>query len=124
MAGLWRRTGADDYCAAGQVQLAGFIDAQSRLYVGWSGRFAATFLVTLVELIGPMAVPVLPGVSLLAWLAAGNWSTRMLAEAFGWQLQSLSSWLLAALVVFATLDTTADLPQILFWQPGLLTHLC
>jgi hypothetical protein len=122
--GLFSRYAADDYCTAGQVQLAGFIDAQSRLYVGWSGRFAATFLVTLVELIGPLAVPVLPGVALLAWLTAGSWSTRQLAEALGWRLPSLSSWLLAALVVFATLDTTADLPQILFWQTGLLTYLC
>src|SRR4030081_1594849 len=74
IAGLSSRYAADDYCTAGQVQLAGFIDAQSRLYVGWSGRFGATFLVTLVELIGPLAVRVLPGVALLAWLAACSWA--------------------------------------------------
>jgi hypothetical protein len=124
VAGLSSRYAADDYCTAGQVQLAGFIDAQARLYVGWSGRFAATFLVTLVELIGPMAVPVLPGVALLAWLAAVNWSALKVTEAFGLRLPPLTSWLLASLVVFATLDTTADLPQILFWQTGLLTYLC
>jgi len=122
--GLFSRYAADDYCTAGQVQLAGFISAQSGLYVGWSGRFAATLLVTLVELIGPLAVPLLPTVALLAWMAAASWSTRKLAAAHGWRLPPLSSWVLAALVVFVTLDTTADLPQILFWQTGLLTYLC
>jgi hypothetical protein len=122
--GLFSRYAADDYCTAGQVHLAGFVEAQSRLYVGWSGRFAATFLVTLVELIGPLAVPLLPALALLAWLAAVSWSTRRLAAACGWRLSRLSSWVLAALVVFATLDATADLPQVLFWQTGMLTYLC
>src|ERR1700730_7485789 len=74
--GLSSRYAADDYCTAGQVQLAGFVDAQSRLYVGWSGRFAATLGVTLVELIGPRAVPFLPTVALLAWVAAATWAIR------------------------------------------------
>ena len=63
--GLFSRYAADDYCTASQVQMAGFVEAQSRLYVGWSGRFAATLLVTLVELIGPAVVPVLPSVALV-----------------------------------------------------------
>src|SRR5216684_30321 len=51
--GVFSRYAADDYCTAGQVQMAGFVEVQSRLYVGWSGRFAATLVVTLVEQIGP-----------------------------------------------------------------------
>jgi uncharacterized protein DUF6056 len=123
--GLFSRYAADDYCTAGQVQLAGFLEAQSRLYVGWSGRFAATLLVTLVDLVGPAAVPVLPALALLAWLATATWAARELSQAaaFGWRLPLLPSAVLAMLVVFATLQTTADLPQVLYWQTGMLTYL-
>jgi hypothetical protein len=122
-AGLFSRYAADDYCTAGQIQMAGFLDAQSRLYVGWSGRFAATFLITLLELIGPTVVPFLPGLALLAWLAAAALATREVLETLGWQLPVVSVVLMAAVVVFATLSTTADLPQVLYWQTGLVTYL-
>lgn len=122
-AGLFSRYAADDYCTAGQIQMAGFLDAQSRLYVGWSGRFAATFLITLLELVGPTVVPLLPGLALLAWLAAAALATREVTETLGWQLPVVSVVLMAAVVVFATLSTTADLPQVLYWQTGLVTYL-
>jgi len=122
-AGLFSRYAADDYCTAGQVRMAGFLEAQSQLYVGWSGRFSATFMITLVELIGPWAVPVLPGVALAAWLVAATWAVRELFMALGRGVGLLESAVVATLVVFATLQTTADLPQVLYWQTGLLTYL-
>ncbi len=122
-AGLFSRYAADDYCTAGQVHLAGFLDAQSRLYVGWSGRFAATFLVTLAEVAGPLAVPGLPVLALLAWLAATTWAVYELLWTLGRRVPVLAAVVLAAVLVFATLRTTADLGQALFWQTGLLTYL-
>src|SRR5438270_5818522 len=104
--GLFSRYAADDYCTAGQVQLAGFVEAQSRLYVGWSGRFAATLLVTLVELIGPAVVPVLPSVALFGWLLATTWAIHEIFNALGRRLTLLASALLASLVIFAALQTT------------------
>ena len=123
VAGWFSRYAADDYCTAGQVQLAGFLDAQSRLYVGWSGRFAATLLVTLAEVVGPAAVPLLPSIALLVWLSAATWAVFELACAFGWRLGLVPAAALAAVIVYATLQTTADMPQVVFWQTGVLTYL-
>jgi len=44
LVGVFSRYAADDYCTAAQVHLAGILEAESRLYVGWSGRFTATLL--------------------------------------------------------------------------------
>ncbi|MCA1647484.1 MAG: DUF6056 family protein [Chloroflexi bacterium] len=121
--GLFSRYAADDYCTAGQVQLAGFFEAQSRLYVGWSGRFAATLPVTALELIGPPAVPFLPAAGLVAWVASVAWTARALVVALGWRLPVVSAGVVATLLVFGTLQMTADAPQDLYWQTGLLTYL-
>jgi hypothetical protein len=121
--GLFSRYAADDYCTAGQVQMAGLLETQSRLYVAWSGRFATTLLVTLVESIGTLAVPFLPGLALVAWLAAATWAAREMLIALGWRIGLAASAVLASLVVFATLQMTADLPQVLYWQTGMFTYL-
>ena len=121
--GLFSRYAADDYCTASQVQMAGFVEAQSRLYVGWSGRFAATLLVTLVELIGPAVVPVLPSVALFGWLLATTWAIHEILNVLGRRVTLLASVLLATLVIFAALQTTADVAQVLYWQTGMLTYL-
>ena len=109
--GWFSRYAADDYCTASQVVMAGFVQAQSHLYVNWSGRFSATLLNTLLEVIGVRAVPLLPVAALLAWVAAVMWTIRQLATAFGWRPGGLASATLGTLVVYATLDITADLPQ-------------
>jgi hypothetical protein len=121
--GLFSRYAADDYCTAGQLHVLGLVETQSRLYVGWSGRFAATLLVTLVELIGPLAVPFLPAAALVAWLAAATWAVGSLAAASGWRLAVLPSTVVATVLVVATLQTTADLPQVVYWQTGQVTYL-
>jgi hypothetical protein len=121
--GLFSRYAADDYCTAGQVLAAGFVEAQARLYSGWSGRYAATFLVTLLELIGPVVVPLLPALTLMAWLGAATWTLRQLAQAFGWRLPRLAALAVAAALVFATLSATDDLAQDLYWQTGIVTYL-
>src|SRR5262249_11476319 len=74
LVGWFSRYAADDYCTASQVALAGFVRAQSNLYVNWSGRFAATLLITLVEVLGVGAVPVLAAAALAAWVAAATWT--------------------------------------------------
>jgi hypothetical protein len=121
--GWFSRYAADDYCTASQVVEAGFIQAQSHLYVNWSGRFSATLLNTLFEVIGVQAVPLLALAAVLAWVVAAAWTIRQLAAPFGWRLDLLACATLGALLVYATLDTTADLPQDLYWQTGLLTYL-
>jgi hypothetical protein len=121
--GWYSRYAADDYCTAGQVIAAGLINAQSQLYVDWSGRFAATLLITLVELFGPGVVPLLPVVTLVAWVAVTAWTIRAIARATGSRVGVAASIVLSALLVYATLQTTADMPQVVYWQTGLITYL-
>src|SRR5207237_755797 len=102
---------------------SGFLNTQAILYTGWSGRFTATLLVTLSELVGPAAVPLLPSLALLVWLVATTWAIGTLANAFRWQVQLPRSAVMAVLLVYATLQTTADMPQVLYWQTGMLTYL-
>jgi Family of unknown function (DUF6056) len=121
--GWFARYAADDYCTASQVVTAGLVTAQSILYVSWSGRFAATLLITLAEVFGPIAVRVLPMLSLVVWLSLAAWSARQLSRATGYTASWLAISLAAMVVVYATLQTTADLPQALYWQTGLLTYV-
>jgi hypothetical protein len=65
--GLFSRYAADDYCTAGQVVTRGLLGLELQLYEAWSGRFAFTFVVGLVELIGSGATRVLPAIAIVAW---------------------------------------------------------
>jgi hypothetical protein len=114
--GLFSRYAADDYCTAGQVVTRGLIGLEMQLYEAWSGRFAFTFIVGVVELIGPWATRVLPALAIIGWVLALTWA---LARVFG-RIQAL---LLAELIVFVTLASTPDVGQSLFWQTGMLTYL-
>jgi hypothetical protein len=122
-AGWFSRYAADDFCTAGQVRAAGFVRAQSLLYVDWSGRFAATFMVTLAELAGSFVVEILPALALVAWWAAITLAVIEITGSLGWRLGRVSSGILAALLIYATLQTTADLQQVVYWQTGIVTYL-
>jgi Family of unknown function (DUF6056) len=122
--GAFSRYAADDYCTAGQVATVGIAEAQRQLYLGWSGRFAATLLISLAEVGGPGAVPALSVIALAAWVMAGTVAVRAVGcVVVGRLVSRLDAAMVAAAVVFATLQTTADLPQNVFWQTGLVTYL-
>jgi hypothetical protein len=118
LVGWFSRYAADDYCTAAQVVNAGLVDAQSHLYVNWSGRFAATLLITTFETFGISALPILPALALVAWLASLTWTLCRLTS-----MPRLHAALLSAVLVYATLQVTADMPQDLYWQTGLITYL-
>jgi hypothetical protein len=63
-----------------------------------------------------LLVPVLPPLAIAGWLGALTWA---LSRAF----RPTTAFVLAALVAFATLQTTPDRPQSVYWQTGLLTYL-
>jgi hypothetical protein len=114
--GSFSRYTADDYCWAAILGAQGFWQAQVHWYTVYSPRYAFTFLVNLAELVGPPLVPFLPPLALAGWLAALTWS---LSAVF----TRRTACVLAALVAFATLQTTPDRAQSLYWQTGLLTYL-
>lgn len=116
--GVYTRYAADDYCTAGQVVANGLLGAQSILYVDWSGRFTATLLITVLEMLGTELLPLLSAGALVVWVIALAWTIRELTP-----LNRTHAIALATLLVYATLDMTADRAQDLYWQTGLLTYL-
>jgi Family of unknown function (DUF6056) len=121
--GAYTRYAADDYCTAGIVRTQGLFGAQVWWYYGFSPRYAFSFVVSAVELLGLAVVPVLPALAMLAFWSSLAWTLTR----FGAVVPRLRSWpasaLLAQVIVFATLSTTPDLPQSLYWQTGMLTYL-
>lgn len=121
--GQFSRYAADDYCTAGVLATEGFLGTQAHFYTDWSGRFSFTFLIALAESAGAGLVPILPGLALLAWVAVAGWTMSRLAAALRWRSRALPALFLAVVVIFATLASTPDLGQSLYWQTGLITYL-
>src|ERR1043166_3430052 len=72
--GSFARYTADDYCWAGVLRTEGFVKAQALWYVGYSPRYAFTFLVNAVELAGPAIVPALLAAATMVWLITLTWT--------------------------------------------------
>jgi Family of unknown function (DUF6056) len=117
--GTFSRYAADDYCTAGQVVANGLLGMEAEQYLGWSGRFSFLFAVGALESVGDWVVPLLPAVALLALVAVTTWTVAQLRLS----VRRSHQLLLAALLVTATLGSTPDLGQSLFWQTGMLTYL-
>ncbi|MBV9543293.1 MAG: hypothetical protein JOY61_02830 [Chloroflexi bacterium] len=115
--GAFSRYVADDYCWAGVLRTQGFFNAQVDWYVGYSPRYAFTFIVNVVELAGPAIVPALPAAAIVVWLATLTWTLMQL------RLGGVAPFLLAEVAALATLQTAPDLGQSLYWQTGMLTYL-
>ena len=115
--GAFSRYTADDFCWAGTLRVEGFFNGQVSYYMNYSPRYAFTFLVNVVEAIGPAIVPALPAAAIVGWLAVLTWTFRQ----FG--IARLRGFLLAETAVFAALQTAPDLPQSLYWQTGMLTYV-
>jgi len=78
--GIYVRYNPDDFWTASIVARLGFWKSQSFWYERWSGRFSYTFLIGIVESIGPRFVPALVPVVITSWFAATLMCTgRLLA---------------------------------------------
>src|SRR5579859_7620442 len=113
--GGYVRYKADDFWTASIVTRLGFWKSQTWWYERWSGRFAYTFLIGIVELIGPMIVPALVTIVIAAWIAATFALFRKLL--FAYPLPC------AVIFVYAVAEGAPDVPQAILWQTGLLTYV-
>jgi hypothetical protein len=115
--GFFTRYMADDYCTAASAR-GGLLAMQKHFYLGWSGRFAFTFTIGLVESLGVWVVPFLPGVLIAALVAALAWAVSQ----FGCKWPA--ALLLAELIAFATFDDNkGGVFEAVYWQTGSLTYL-
>ena len=113
--GIYVRYNADDYWTASIVAQLGFWKSQSFWYERWSGRFAYTFLIGIVEAIGPRIVPALVPLAIAGWFAA----TFALFKRLGIEYPAA----LAMAFVYAAAEGAPDVPQSILWQTGLLTYV-
>jgi hypothetical protein len=125
--GSFIRIIGDDYCYAAVLRQFGFWMAQWQSYVsivGYNGnRYSLNLFSSLVDLFGPKANAVLPGLAILVWLAGLAWAWRNGTRLAGLRTLPLS-WLLAAeVLIFFTLSQAPDLDQALYWRTGMLTYL-
>ncbi|NPV57160.1 MAG: hypothetical protein HPY76_10885 [Anaerolineae bacterium] len=121
--GSYTRYIADDYCTAGKLTQAGFGEAQVFWYQEWSGRYAFTFFITLIELIGPGALPYLPGILLTGLMASAFVFTNSILKKFRIALPFALQAVVATLAVFLTIYTTPNFRQNLYWMTGAITYL-
>lgn len=97
----------DDLCSAALLKNVGFWQDQLSWWQSWTGRYSATFFISVFELIGPWIVRILP-ILLLALLIAGLYR-------FG--------WVLASLFIILTLFNAPNIIQSFYWQTGALNYL-
>ncbi|MFL6257036.1 MAG: DUF6056 family protein [Pyrinomonadaceae bacterium] len=121
--GLYSRYWYDDFNTAAVLRERGFLGSQRYWYVNWSGRFSFHFVVNLAESAGPWVVCLLPLAALSVWVALTAWAAYEGAALLGLPERARVALLSALLLVYATVESTADVAQSLYWQTGMLTYL-
>jgi hypothetical protein len=121
--GSFGRLISDDYCTAGVLRSYGFFGAAKYWFLRWNGRYSFILAIDLAHLIGPKIVSFLPILVLSYWVAALTWAiSQVITRSFG-ALRILASALLAEIIIFGTLATSASVFQSLYWQTGVLTYV-
>ena len=113
---------ADDYSTASFLAQKGFWLVQVFWYETWSGRFAFTFVVSLVELVGVGIVPFLPLLGLTAWFFALWWALQQAFAALALPVEKKWLAVLAAAIIFGAVKSIKDYTEVIFWQTGILTY--
>lgn len=121
--GTFSRYLADDFCTLGSLRDFGFWGSQAYWYTTWSGRFAFTFVVNVVEGIGEWLVPLLPAIHIVALVLAVGWVFHLWLHRTERTLSRLTGWFIGGLVVFETLGAAPNVYQSVYWQTGVLTYV-
>lgn len=122
--GRFSRFVADDYCYAAKVNQLGLWGAQLSWYINWTGRFAATFLNSIVLLGGPWIHGYLVIGFIVLWVAAASKLGHQVAKQLGLRDSLLAGALLALTAVLFWLGTMTrfDNAQTLYWITGAVTY--
>jgi hypothetical protein len=113
--GSYVRFMADDYCMAAETVNRGVIGATIFWYQTLISRFSTNLLLSIEGALGPQFVPFYPALSLFGLIAATTYAVYQVAVPRTGRARLILSLLLSSAVVFATLQTSLDLPQSLYW---------
>ncbi len=117
--GIFNRYIADDYRGVLAVRLRGFWGEQVASYRLWTGRFTSSALISAAAMLPEGVVHVLPGILIAGWLL-------LLARVLNQILPSdgrVVCLLLAAGVVYTTLQVTPSPFLSVYWMTGSLTYV-
>jgi hypothetical protein len=120
--GQFSRYLADDYCTASTLRHLGFFGSQIDWYNNWSGRFSFTFLINATQAIGAGITPLLPLLLLIIWLIVLTLTINRVFRLMGRQIPLFWSLLIGEFIIYATLSSTPDIYQSLYWQTGAVTY--
>ena len=113
---------ADDYCFSAVLKTDGFWGAQASFYINTSSRFPVMFLISLSEFFGPLAIRLLPGVTLVLWTGGLFALFDQVRQRLNGSLPRLVSVLGALMVVFFAVYLAPNRLQSIYWRSGMLTY--
>jgi len=113
---------ADDFSFAAGYRDRGFWQFQREVYDTVGGRYTATFLEMVVSAAGRDYAWLFPAAGLVALAVVVALSTRALLHTTGIRVDSVSTMLLALVVLAGLLDTAPNQYQSLFWVAGFLIY--
>jgi len=116
--GTFNRYVADDYGGVLAVRLRGFWGEQAASYRLWTGRFTSSALISAAAMLPEVAVRVLPGILIAAWVLL-MWLALQHVPSLG----RVGRLLLAAGVVYTALQVTPSPFLSIYWMTGSLTYV-
>ena len=117
--GTFNRYVADDYGGVLAVRLRGFWGEQVASYRLWSGRFTSSALISAAAMLPEGAVRVLPGILIAGWVLLLGLVLKQVLPSAG----RVGRLLLAAAVVYTTLQVTSSPFLSIYWMTGSLTYV-
>jgi hypothetical protein len=113
--GHFSRYIADDYCLAGRVLAEGFFGSMLWWYNNWSGRFAYWIFIAVSGATDPRLAAILPALILILWFIGLVWVVYEMGLAMRVRQPLYGAFLLAAVILFATLEGAPSMLQSLYW---------
>ena len=113
----------DDYCYATRLGGQSFLSNQIQTYLHETtfagNRYSLSLGMGLAGLLGVWSARILPGVMIILWLGGVYAALRKLNLSNNPWLTAL----IATVLVMTTLSTAPNLPQVLYWRPGMFPYL-
>ena len=115
----YSRYAADDFGPAADLVTYGFWGSISHVYLTWSGRFSANFLDSVVSSWGPQRAAWFAPLALAAWGLALAATLYQFLPGIRRYWRIYTAGLLAAMVLFTSLETIPFVRQSLYWGQGM-----
>ena len=121
--GIFSRHQADDYCYAWNATSRSLVDSQTTWYRTDSSRFAATFIISLSDIIGQSSISVLPALIIGLWILGAYLLFNRIQKLLQLHLPPIAIFLLTGLMIIFTLMLAPNLYQVLYWRAALIIYL-